>query len=120
MRVTVDKIASDGTIKWIGNHHKKSILRVLVELDKPLGRNNGTVQGHLYAKCKPKHGVLVPPESVKMIGGSLAVRGSGAGKAPTGMAGTLASLGTDPTGDPAAGASNPNPEKDGGGCCNIL
>ena len=30
-----------------------------VELDKPVGKNNGTVNGEYYFTCEPNHGLLV-------------------------------------------------------------
>jgi len=35
-----------------------------VELDLPLGKNSGTVQGTAYFSCKDKHGILIMPERV--------------------------------------------------------
>lgn len=35
-----------------------------VEYDEPLGKNNGTVQGVEYFKCRPNHGAFVRPTKV--------------------------------------------------------
>lgn len=37
-----------------------------VELDDPLGKNNGTVKGVRYFSCKPKHGLFVRPYDVEV------------------------------------------------------
>lgn len=42
--------------KWIG-----------VELDEPLGKNDGTVQGVKYFTCKLPHGMFVRPSLVKIV-----------------------------------------------------
>ncbi|XP_061102125.1 CAP-Gly domain-containing linker protein 4-like isoform X1 [Conger conger] len=42
-----------------------------VELDKPSGKNNGSVGGVQYFSCPPKHGVFAPPSRVQRIHGSL-------------------------------------------------
>ena len=34
---------------------------------QPVGKNNGTVQGHKYFECPPKCGVLVAPSKVSLI-----------------------------------------------------
>ncbi|XP_059841664.1 CAP-Gly domain-containing linker protein 4-like isoform X3 [Hypanus sabinus] len=36
-----------------------------IELDKPNGRNNGSVGGVQYFTCQPKHGVFAPPSRVQ-------------------------------------------------------
>ncbi len=36
-----------------------------VELQKPVGKNDGSVNGVKYFECIPNHGVFVRPESVR-------------------------------------------------------
>lgn len=43
--------------QWIG-----------VRLDKPLGRNDGTVEGERYFECKPLHGAFVRREKLNLDG----------------------------------------------------
>ena len=38
-----------------------------VELDKPIGKNNGTIKNHKYFTCKEKHGVLVVPWKITFL-----------------------------------------------------
>ncbi|VDP10624.1 unnamed protein product [Soboliphyme baturini] len=45
--------------KWIG-----------VILDKPKGKNNGTVQGKEYFRCEENHGIFVRPSQVVVLDGS--------------------------------------------------
>ena len=58
--------AGKGYVRFIGKHRIKGQLRVGVELDEPLGRNNGSVDGYQYfdSLCAPQHGVLVIPRKV--------------------------------------------------------
>lgn len=36
-----------------------------IELDKPSGKNDGSVGGVKYFSCPPKHGVFAPPSRVQ-------------------------------------------------------
>ena len=36
-----------------------------IELDKPVGKNDGSVNGHRYFTCKPNFGVFAPPSRVQ-------------------------------------------------------
>ena len=35
-----------------------------VELDKAMGKNDGSVDGTVYFTCAPRHGVFVRPDKV--------------------------------------------------------
>ena len=48
-----------GTLVFYGPHATRPGYRCGVRLDMPTGLNNGTVEGHTYFDCPPKHGVLV-------------------------------------------------------------
>ena len=66
-RCRVDGYDSDGTIRFIGKDVVKQKLRVGVELDLPVGKNDGTIKGNKYFTCEPKHGVYVVPKKVSVI-----------------------------------------------------
>ena len=67
-RVMVEGFSSKGTVRYVGSHHKSDdAVAVMVELDDPVGINNGTVDGHQYYSLAPKHGVLANPAKVKKI-----------------------------------------------------
>ncbi|EGD73799.1 TK/RTKC protein kinase [Salpingoeca rosetta] len=66
-RVSVQGYACKGTLRFFGNHSVTRAVRCGVELDQPLGKNNGTVKGHKYFSCKDKHGVLCHPGKVSVI-----------------------------------------------------
>ena len=49
-----------------GLHVKKKKLRIGVELDGPLGKNNGSIDGHAYFSCPADYGILVLPSRVRL------------------------------------------------------
>jgi len=56
-----------GTIRFVGRTRfgkQDDTTWVGIELDNPLGRNDGSVQGHQYFECLPQHGVFVHPANV--------------------------------------------------------
>lgn len=40
-----------------------------VELDAPVGKHNGTVNGRQYFRCRPPHGTLVPIDKIVLLQG---------------------------------------------------
>lgn len=66
-RVLVEGYDSIGTLRFCGNHVSKGGMRCGIELDNPVGRNNGTVGGNVYFECEDKKGVLVAPYKVKLL-----------------------------------------------------
>jgi hypothetical protein len=97
-RVTVDGYEGLGTVRFAGKHHESGAARYGVEMDNPVGLNNGSVKGHVYFTCKPKYGVLSTVAKVKRAASDSAftIGGPGAqielseGAKPIG---TLAALG---------------------------
>lgn len=65
-RVVVNSELS-GTIRFVGTTSFQTGKWVGVELDEPLGKNSGVVQGKRYFDCKNNHGVFVRPTNVKLI-----------------------------------------------------
>lgn len=65
-RVVVNSELS-GTIRFVGTTSFQTGKWVGVELDEPLGKNSGVVQGKRYFDCKSNHGVFVRPTNVKLI-----------------------------------------------------
>ena len=51
----------------MGAHAVHRTPRVGVELDKPMGKNDGAVGGHVYFSCDAGHGILVNPNKVKLL-----------------------------------------------------
>eukprot|EP00729_Bicosta_minor_P006060 gene6060-18469_t len=67
-RVTVAEYSCEGTLRFVGLHAESGKPRCGVELDEPLGKNNGTVKGTTYFECPDEHGVLTKPDKVIIIG----------------------------------------------------
>jgi dynactin 1 len=65
-RVIVNNDLS-GIIRFVGNTSFQTGKWVGVELDEPLGKNSGVVQGKRYFDCKSNHGVFIRPANVKLI-----------------------------------------------------
>ena len=67
-----------GVIRFVGLHAENNEPRVGVEMNKPKGKNNGTVKGHKYFECKDRHGLLTIPSKV-------VINNSGAGSGAAGF-----------------------------------
>ncbi|XP_062322769.1 kinesin-like protein KIF13A isoform X2 [Osmerus eperlanus] len=50
-----------GTVHYVGGVEFAKGIWVGVELDLAVGKHNGTVQGRVYFRCAPSHGVFVKP-----------------------------------------------------------
>jgi len=65
-RVRVRGYNCAGTLQYVGPHQQSRGSRVGVELDRPLGKNDGTVSGFRYFTCAPGHGLLTLPDKVSV------------------------------------------------------
>lgn len=57
-----------GVIRFVGLHAEKKESTIGVEMNKPKGKNNGTVNGYKYFKCNDAHGLLTHPSKVTISG----------------------------------------------------
>ncbi|XP_071327235.1 CAP-Gly domain-containing linker protein 4 isoform X4 [Trachinotus anak] len=60
-----------GVVQFYGTTSFAPGLWLGIELDKPSGKNDGSVGGVRYFSCPPKHGVFAPPSRVQRIHGSV-------------------------------------------------
>ncbi|KAF7665297.1 hypothetical protein LDENG_00144620 [Lucifuga dentata] len=60
-----------GVVQFCGKTSFAPGLWLGIELDKPSGKNDGSVGGLRYFSCPPKHGVFAPPSRVQRIHGSV-------------------------------------------------
>mmetsp|Transcript_122874 Transcript_122874/g.238989 ORF Transcript_122874/g.238989 Transcript_122874/m.238989 type:complete len:877 (+) Transcript_122874:42-2672(+) len=62
VQVTVTHI---GTVKFVGTTDFAPSSWIGVELDDPVGKNDGSVRQKRYFQCEPSHGIFVQPDKVK-------------------------------------------------------
>uniref|UniRef100_A0A336NAW5 CSON011995 protein n=1 Tax=Culicoides sonorensis TaxID=179676 RepID=A0A336NAW5_CULSO len=62
--VLIRPVNHSGVISFIGETHFQAGTWIGVELDLPMGKNDGTVQNIQYFSCKPKHGIFVRPDKL--------------------------------------------------------
>ncbi|XP_066531219.1 CAP-Gly domain-containing linker protein 4 [Hoplias malabaricus] len=60
-----------GVVRFYGKTNFAPGFWLGIELDKPSGKNDGSVGGVKYFSCPPKHGVFAPPSRVQRIHGSM-------------------------------------------------
>ncbi|NXE16623.1 CLIP4 protein, partial [Lophotis ruficrista] len=60
-----------GTVRFCGTTKFAPGFWCGIELDKPHGKNDGSVGGVQYFSCLPRHGIFAPPSRVQRITGSL-------------------------------------------------
>jgi len=66
-RVLVEGYDSIGTLRFVGKHNVKNVTRCGVEFDEEIGKNNGTIDGHIYFEAMDNRGVLVSPRKVSFV-----------------------------------------------------
>jgi len=64
-----------GVVRFIGPVSKNgstddASIRIGIELDQPVGLNDGRVRGTRYFDCAPNHGVFIKPDKVDIISNS--------------------------------------------------
>jgi protein phosphatase len=61
-----------GTVRYLGPTDVKEGIWVGIELDRALGKNDGTVGGRSYFSCKPGHGLFIQPQFVAVYRADMA------------------------------------------------
>ena len=59
-----------GTLRYVGITNFSGGQWCGIELEEPKGKNNGSVKGTSYFKCKDKHGLFLPVDKVKVAYGN--------------------------------------------------
>lgn len=72
MRVVVNG-AKAGVVRFVGPTQFAGGKWVGVELDEPVGKNDGSVNGVAYFHCRPSHGIFSPVSRVSLEPQPLAV-----------------------------------------------
>lgn len=80
--VRVSPDSKTGIISFIGTTHFQPGLWVGVTLDAPTGKNDGSVNGVTYFNCKPRFGIFVKPDKLKLDVRGKTLRGSNPSKSP--------------------------------------
>ncbi|XP_071142130.1 CAP-Gly domain-containing linker protein 3-like isoform X1 [Mytilus galloprovincialis] len=57
-----------GTVKYVGESKFAPGIWYGIELDRPVGKNDGSVNGERYFQCKTKHGVFAPLSRIQKLG----------------------------------------------------
>lgn len=57
-----------GTVQYVGESKFAPGIWYGIELDRPVGKNDGSVSGERYFQCKPKHGVFAPLSRIQKLG----------------------------------------------------
>ncbi|MBV95333.1 CAP-Gly domain-containing linker protein 4, partial [Eschrichtius robustus] len=60
-----------GTVKFFGTTNFAPGYWYGIELDKPHGKNDGSVGGVQYFSCSPRYGIFAPPSRVQRVTDSL-------------------------------------------------
>jgi len=60
-----------GTVKFFGTTHFAPGYWYGIELEKPHGKNDGSVGGVQYFSCSPRYGIFAPPSRVQRVTDSL-------------------------------------------------
>ncbi|KAI8635696.1 CAP Gly-rich domain-containing protein [Parasitella parasitica] len=56
-----------GTVEFIGHVNFAEGVWIGVELDRRVGKNDGSVDGHRYFVSSPNRGVFVRPEDISLV-----------------------------------------------------
>jgi dynactin complex subunit len=63
-RVQLRPTRYSGVISYLGEPQFAEGYWIGVTLDKPNGKNDGSVNGVKYFECDPKHGIFVRPDKI--------------------------------------------------------
>ncbi|CAK4765064.1 unnamed protein product [Aphanomyces euteiches] len=63
-RVCISEKELFGTVQYIGDVAGFAGPWVGIQLDVAHGKNDGSIKGHYYFRCKPQHGVFVRPSQI--------------------------------------------------------
>ena len=64
-----------GTVRFVGETDFAEGVWIGLELERPVGRNDGSVQGVRYFSCQQDHGLFCPPSHVTTAPATAAAAG---------------------------------------------
>lgn len=69
-RVQAAGYSAAGTLRYVGPVGDSTTMRAGIELDQPVGKNDGSARGQRYFQCAPQHGIFVVLEKVQLLQGA--------------------------------------------------
>lgn len=66
-RVQAKGYSAAGTLRYVGPVGDSTTMRAGIELDQPVGKNDGSARGQRYFQCAPQHGIFVVLEKVELL-----------------------------------------------------
>eukprot|EP00040_Diaphanoeca_grandis_P024480 m.134549 g.134549 ORF g.134549 m.134549 type:complete len:1212 (-) comp29744_c1_seq4:108-3743(-) len=113
-RCTVKGYDCEGVIRFVGPDVTSGKVKVGIELDEPLGKNDGNVKGNWYFSSPANHGVLVIPKKVTFLSNTSPEQFGGFVAEAPGLDDDYDGFDDDDEEEVAAAKSNPSSQRNSG------